>query len=468
MDDQAHLEPGFDPTSLTVPRLRSILLAHSVNYPASAKKSQLVDLFNENVASQARKIKSASLRVKRSSKGIVDVPSSQSTTTESDEEETMLPPPSTRTVRSATRARTQEAEEIAPTPRATRHSTAPPERMTPRQSSSKHARITEDTIVEEPERKRAASRKSRQSVAAPVNRHETDDGGAFSSENVFQSGSSPPEPTDRRRTTHSTTEDAKRRRSREVRRRTDEPKPARRPQMDGAVVPTRRTFEVPVVQVQRDEIEASEEFTPEEQQELATARQAGELVPARRRVARGSKAAPNALAAIFVAILGGLVTLWTQEKFNVGYCGVGQPSTEVAGVEIPEWADIIRPACESCPAHAICNDKLQTTCEPGFLLTRHPLSLAGALPIPPSCEPDSQKARKVKSVKERAVEELREQNAKYECGDAASPEFKESELKKTMGNRRNKGMSNEEWEDLWSSAFGEVLNAEEVSTGADG
>ena len=47
MEDQAYLEPDFDPSSLTIPRLRSILVAHGVDYPASSKKAQLIDIFNE-------------------------------------------------------------------------------------------------------------------------------------------------------------------------------------------------------------------------------------------------------------------------------------------------------------------------------------------------------------------------------------------------------------------------------------
>lgn len=102
------------------------------------------------------------------------------------------------------------------------------------------------------------------------------------------------------------------------------------------------------------------------------------------------------------------------------------------------------------------------------MLTQHPLSLNGLIPIPPTCEPDSAKARKVNAVKERAVEALREQNAKYECGEAAAPELKETALKQAIGTKRRKGMSNEEFEDLWSSAMGEITNADEIVSGSDG
>ncbi|KAK4549000.1 hypothetical protein LTR36_008773 [Oleoguttula mirabilis] len=480
MDEQAYLEPHFDPSSLTMPRLRSILVAHNVNYPSSAKKGQLVELFNETVLPQARKIRSANARVKRTSRGIEDVPSSQGTVDDEENEEPERPAPPSAAMRSSrrsTRARTEEAEEVAPTPRKARHGTAPPV-ATPKRASSKHARpaaLEEDEAEPEPEAKRPASRKSRVGAATPVANSERtrDDTSPFSNDNVFQSGGSPPasrghEP-ERRRTTMTANRDTEARRSRDMRRRTDEVKPIRQ-QMDGAVVPTRKTFEMPVARRrQEEEVEPSEEFTPEGQQELVQAQQSGELMPTRPRARRpASSAARTAPWAVTIAMLLGLATVWRQEKVEVGYCGVGRPTTELAGVQIPNWAEFIRPQCEPCPPHAYCGEKLETVCEQDFVQTPHPLSFGGLVPLAPSCEPDSAKARKVNAVKERAVEELREQNAQYECGEAAKPEVKETALKQTISTRRRKGMSNEEFEDLWSSALGEIQGADEVVSGSDG
>jgi hypothetical protein len=473
MDDQAYLAPDFDPAALTVPRLRSILVAHNVTYPSSAKKGQLVDIFNEHVLPQARKIRNANARVKRTSKGIEDVPSSRSVNAEDEEEAVAAPPSTSRSSRRTTRARTEEAQEVDPPPRSTRHSTAPPDPL-PRRTPGKHARTSEAPETER-KAKRTAPSGSRLSAATPVVKDELkeEDGDSpFSNENVFQSGSSPPAPRsrdpERRRTAMTASRDAERRRSRELRRRTDEIRPVR-DQMDGAVVPRRKTFEMPVARIKKEEVEPTEEFTPEEERELGQAQQSGELVPARPRQKRPmSHAARTAPWAITIALLLGLASVWRQEKLELGYCGVGKPSTELAGVEIPPWADIVRPQCEPCPPHAYCGEKLGTQCEPGFVLTQHPLSLGGLVPLPPSCEPDSAKARKVNAVKERAVEELREQNAKYECGEAASPEIKETELKQAISTKRRKGMTNEEFEDLWANAIPEILGADEVTSGADG
>ncbi|EME42174.1 hypothetical protein DOTSEDRAFT_175059 [Dothistroma septosporum NZE10] len=488
-DDQAYLELDFDPSTLTVPRLRSILVAHNVNYPSSAKKSQLVELFTENIASQARKLRNANSRVKRTSMGIEDITTGRKGTGQGDSDEDVPPTPATgRSTRRSTRARTEEAVEVEPTPRAARHSTAPPEGITPRTSrsvSSKHRRTVEPVEEEEPEQEPAQKRQSRTprpSAVTPVVKRECLNGSSpFSSDNVFQSGGGMgytpsaqlrATDTDRRRTTLGTTATTARdleRRNRELRRRTEGVHAVKKEQLDGAVVPTRRTFEVPVARFnQEDEIEPSEEFTPEEQLDLVQAQQTGELVPARRRTKRPGSSVKYGIGSVLSVLSLAVAGLWRQEKIQVGYCGVGSPSVEVGGVDIPPWMEPLRPQCEPCPAHAYCTEMLHTECENGFVLTQHPLSLNGLVPIPPTCEPDSARARKVESVKQRAVEALRTQNAKYECGEAPAPEIKETALKAEISTKRRKGMSNEEFEDLWQSAIGEIVNTDEITSNSDG
>lgn len=471
MDDQEYLEPDWDPASVTIPRLRAILVAHNISYPASAKKAALIEIFNTSVLPQARKIRAQNARVKRTSRGIEDITTGRRGTgardADDDESDSSAPTPaSVRSTRRSTRSRTEEPLEVPEhTPRSIRHSTAPPQSA--RRASSKHARQSEPLREEdeEPTPKRTAPRRS---MATPSTRYESAEDSPFSNNNVFQkSGNTPPEPRtvdhDRRRTTASTARDLERR-NRELRRRTDVVSQFR-PQTDGAIVPTRRTFNVPV---RNDEVEPSEEFTPNEQIELDEAEQEGQLVPVRRQKAGPGNNAKLSIFAVLAALFCGPAVLWRQEKLEVGYCGVGQPSLEVGGVNVPEWAEVIRPACEPCPPHAFCSELLHTECESGFVLTQHPLSFNGLIPIPPTCEPDSAKARKVNAVKERAVEALREQNAKYECGEAAAPELKETALKQAIGTKRRKGMSNEEFEDLWSSAMGEITNADEIVSGSDG
>ncbi|KAI5961322.1 hypothetical protein KGF57_001745 [Candida theae] len=48
-----YLQPGFDPSSVTVAKLRNILNSHNVLYPSSAKKSELVEIFQDEIAPKA-------------------------------------------------------------------------------------------------------------------------------------------------------------------------------------------------------------------------------------------------------------------------------------------------------------------------------------------------------------------------------------------------------------------------------
>lgn len=63
MDSDAYLEPGFDPNTLKVAELRGILLKHDVDYPSSAKKAVLLDLFNHHITANAARIRAASAQV---------------------------------------------------------------------------------------------------------------------------------------------------------------------------------------------------------------------------------------------------------------------------------------------------------------------------------------------------------------------------------------------------------------------
>lgn len=462
MDDPEleHLSPDFDPSSITIPRLRGILLAHGVKYPSTAKKPDLVELFNAHVAPQAKNILSSRSRTKPSSRGITNAAANGADGEEEEEDAT-------------------SARSIEPTPRRTSRRTAShePERRTPARASMTPASDAESTRTARSE----ARRRTRKSMGASVIKEEepetpgvdgaNDQESPFTTDNPFQSGSSPlPEPTksdNRRRTTGSTQSRSKK-----------EEVTSRRT-IDHVPMPKRSSL--PPVKPEtidpseEESSEAGEEFTPEEQADLEEDERAyasNELINIRpRKVARRSNGAVRAAPwAILVAILAGTATVWRQEKLNVGYCGVGRPSTSIGGVDIPEWAQFLQPECEPCPQHAYCFGNLKAMCESGFVLQPHPLSLGGAVPLPPSCEPDGEKARKVKAVADRAVGELRERNAKWECGELKSsgPELGEQDLKAQVASKRRRGMSEAEFEELWAGALGEIIGRDEVTSGNDG
>lgn len=490
-DDLSYLSPSFDPSSLTMPRLRNILMSHDISYPASAKKPQLVDIFTQELKPKARKILAARDRVRRTSRGITDMPSSQEGTVNGDVDDdagSMLPPPVPDTPRQK-KSRKSTRPSVEPT---ISESSATTKVSNGRRSSSKHTRQSDTEPDLEP--KRPSVRKSRKSEATPkVKVEDPEDvpirppmrGGVFSDENPFQSGSSPSTQGENRRRSGGINSD--KRKSSSSRRRT-EGVPFSSKQQDGIVVPTSKTFEVPVSRLKQsasedelnDGIEAGEEFTAEEQLELVRGRAAnGEvdiLPPRKKKRSTKSRTIPKSAPwVVLVALLGGYATWWRQEKLAVGYCGIDRPSDVLSNVQIPEWAEVLQPTCEPCPQHAICYQGMETRCEHDFVLQPHALSLGGLVPLPPSCEPDGEKVRRVKAVADRAIEELRERKAQAECGTLKDnkgkdlpAEIDEEELKKEVGKKRRRGMDAAEFEDLWKGAIGEIVGREEVVASSDG
>lgn len=498
-DELEYLSPGFDPSTLVVPRIRAILVSHDIPYPASAKKAQLIEIFNQQLVPKSRKILAARSRTKRTSRGITDMPSSQEGTMNGDNEETgsMPPPPipdTTRRKKRSTRASTEDSTDDGPSTRRT------PSRS---KSAAKHPR-TSDSETPEAELSRPSGRKSRKSEMTPTVKIEEPEvpetrptlpGSVFSHDNPFQSGSSPLGPGEtRRRSAGATSTD--RRKSSDRRRRTEglsSAEPSRVKHEDGTMVPTSKTFDVPIKRLRdakvkeerEDTVEPGEEFTAEEQLELVRERAADgevDILPPRRnkRVKRSSGISKSAIWVVVLSLLGGYATWWRKEKIEVGYCGIGKPITALASLDMPEWvsewASVLEPQCEPCPQHAICYTDMSATCERDFVLKPHPLSLGGLVPLPPSCEPDGEKARKVKAVADKVVDELRERRAKWECGDLMEKDGKEATsigidvptLKAEVGRKRRKGMSESEFEALWDGALGEILGREEVTGEVDG
>jgi hypothetical protein len=491
-----YLEPGFEPASLTVPRLRSIFVTHDISYPANAKKAQLLQIFEDEVKPKARKILSARARARRTSRGITDAESQDSTVTEeSVEEEAMPPPPTPRTSRRkpSTRLRSEEVELEPELPRTRTRS--PTKKLAP--AKPRQTRTSDTDTSADPDAEQRTVRRVRKSEApvavVPVHKIKLEDSddapavskrreSAFTYDNPFQSGSSPLSES-------RSTSGERRRKSVGTAISTRKSTSSTRRKTDGPVPSTSAAFQIPVSEleslkhVDENGVEASEEFTPEEQleisQELAV-KGVDALGP--RRVKPQQQRGVNKSGPIWLAIitlLGGYATWYRQEKVAVGYCGIGRDAVQVlpANVEVPDWLQVLaEPQCEPCPQHAYCSENLKTVCEADFLLKPHPLSLGGIIPIPPTCEPDGEKVRKVKAVADKAVEELRERRAKFECGDLtteaglAKPTLKidAEELKTEVSKKRSKKMGKAEFEDLWAGAIGEIVGREEVTTTADG
>ena len=490
-DNVDYLQPSFEPSSVTMPVLRNILMSNSIHYPASAKKADLVDIFNQRLRPKTRKLLAAREHVRRTSAGITNMPSSQDSSTASadeDEETSSTRPPDSSRQRNSSRHPPLEPKLTEPASRST--STA----QTVKRSSNKSSRHS--VANPEPELPRSAARKSRKSELTPTIKQEhlsPPDStaafkvrGAFSDDNPFQSGSSPMEAELHRRQSGGSAPE--RRKCSSNKTNTGEEHNSRSTGEAGsATVPASLTYEMTEAAPKKfrvktqatSDIEVGEEFTPEEQFEMSSKQNASSSrVPSssnrtqeRQRTKTMSRSIPWMAIGLFMF---GYATWYRQEQLAVGYCGIGRPPDAITAIEVPGWASSLVPVCQACPSHATCYEGMRTICDHDYILQTHPLSLGGVIPIPPTCAPDGEKARKVKAVADRAVEELRERNAEAECGTLkdtkgmlAPAEISEQELKATVGEKRRRGMTAMEFEDLWKGAIGDIVSREEIVQSTD-
>ena len=492
----AYLQTGFDLNSLTVPRLRNILVYHDISFPSSAKKSQLVELIESDLLPNAKKLLRERDRVRRTSKGITDVASQESTIeADEDDRELMPPPPAPKTPRSR-KSKSNLAD--APTPSTSRRSKTPSKRKS---SSKARQSDTEPEVQPAPSAKKPRKSLSGPTPVGPAVRLEEparikreDASSPFSDDNPFQSGSSPPSES-RRISSPSRSRKSTGRPSSSRRRETKSP-PVKQEDVDHGF---HASAYIPVSHLQTDEygVTTTEEFAPDARRELEQDMANGQVVRKRPQTLVRRKKKPASTAAkvspviILGTVLSGIAAWYRQEKINMGYCGVGQPQWSLVNNEnIPAWVhETLQPNCEPCPPHALCYPKMEVRCENDFILQHHPLSLNGLVPVPPTCEPDSEKEKRIKAVADKAIEELRERRAAYECGDELASdvlasdveaikevikagetklEIPEETLKQEVSKLRRRGMSPDEFEDLWQSALGDIKSRDEVDVTQDG
>jgi hypothetical protein len=210
MDSDDYLQSDFDPATITVPRLRSILVTHNVPYQATAKKPQLVTLFNEHVAPRAQRILSDRARLRRTSKGIIDAHGGYDVD-DMDPHTLTAPTPRQRSVRRSVSPRK------ASVPVRVKHEDEPDIDATPVPARSRRSVSRHLASESEDDHGRVSRRMTRRTVTPQIKYEEEDEedeedndvqvrprtrdeASPFSSENPFQSASSPPDPTKRRKT----------------------------------------------------------------------------------------------------------------------------------------------------------------------------------------------------------------------------------------------------------------------------
>ena len=159
-EDDAHLQPGFDPATLRVPQLRGLLLEYTNDQHAGVKKPELVKAYKTLVQPRAAAILAARAGVTPSGRGIQHISnnSSQASSVESmdaaaaqedgidDTEMAELPVKRTRTASGAKAKPRKSAAPALPTSRS-RRSLAVPQINVPAQEDAMDEDIDE---IEEP------------------------------------------------------------------------------------------------------------------------------------------------------------------------------------------------------------------------------------------------------------------------------------------------------------------------------
>lgn len=171
-----------------------------------------------------------------------------------------------------------------------------------------------------------------------------------------------------------------------------------------------------------------EDFVPEEAEEVAI--ENATVQPTRRHRGLAARSRSTSLWAIVTALLVGYFAWWRKQKIEAGFCGVGgfgmsranRPvlaqqltHSDMDNSERESWANILRPECEPCPAYAICMPDLELQCEDDYIEIPHPMSLNGIIPLPPSCQPDTEKERRITVLADEAINVMRERNAEERC-----------------------------------------------------
>ncbi|KAL4911051.1 hypothetical protein BDW74DRAFT_142343 [Aspergillus multicolor] len=491
-DDLDYLSSDFDLNSLTMPRLRSILVSHDVPYPASAKKAQLIRILEDEVLPQARKLLRERERVRRTSEGITNMPSRESSVVSEHEfaRDRVAPTPSSVSTagrrgrsRVSARASTADTEDasVTATPSSRRTTTRSRRSQKPEAESAEELLATPVPPTAVTPRPSTASKARRRDLTTPKQadippsaiKTEPKRESVFTDDNPFQSGS--PASWEGRRSGGISSE-RKRQSSARFSLVKSPVKEMSSPKSETPVSIKHEDLDeadqsLAAYEPHDIDSDFGEEFTPDEQ--LALEREQADLMyPPRPPRKRQQKPGPVARAVPWLIILSLFTSFgawWRKEKIEIGFCGIGKPTWSLAETKVPEWANVLEPQCEPCPSHAFCYPDFEVRCEHDFILTPHPLSLGGLVPLAPTCEPDSEKARRVKAVADKAVEALRDRRAKWECGllsdgskETAGPDVTESDLKEEVGKKRRKGMTDAEFDDLWKGALGDIIAKEEV------
>ncbi|KAG4305144.1 hypothetical protein PORY_001314 [Pneumocystis oryctolagi] len=187
-----------------------------------------------------------------------------------------------------------------------------------------------------------------------------------------------------------------------------------------------------------------------------------------------------------------LAAIWREETIRLGYCGVETEGEHLFGslekydfIVIPNMYSSIREKlpkvllnnafiyCRPCPSHAICYPNYKLLCEKDYIVTQNIFSINGLIPIPPSCVPDTEKLRKVHIIVNEAIQILRDKNAKLECGSIKLSKGEkegilEEDLEKYLWEMKSPNINDEQFQELLLDAFEDIEKYDDILVEDDG
>ena len=548
----AWLDDAFDYSKLTMIELRRIFTEHNVDFKATAKKSELVRTYEQEILPKLAQIRRQMTATPERSSNVIEhvgqggggatdvetpvkrgpgrprksvantpaVPKTPATVKRGVGRPRKVPveedEPQTTTTK---RRRTKKSGDVTETePETAEEDDVKVEVLSPskrpRKSAAKSAKSAEDTgeeseapttvrstkrkattatAVDSPKKPKTSPRKSRaakvepepsssvepetEPEAAPTtvvkdnNKHSR-----FSTDNPFQSGSTPtgPSSTQKRRHTAVPNSDQKLPPPDRSPRRKSEFVTSPRPQSieNELQTPLRNKF-MPQVST----LKSSPAFQSAAQRRIENDAMADQLTKIPEvDVVEVQATAPDSSPLSLVKILQSAAlfgvfalasfgaTQWRAEKIKAGFCDVDSLPRRLP-IDAPladRIADSIVPDCTPCPPHATCLPGFEVKCDDGFVQVANPMSLGGLLPLPPACLPDTEKLRKIQIVATEVVQQLRDQNAAFECGHADTASLTEGELHDKLKARKSATLTDDRFEDLFQHAIDDIGGRDEI------
>ncbi|GAA5882698.1 hypothetical protein JCM1840_001378 [Sporobolomyces johnsonii] len=151
------------------------------------------------------------------------------------------------------------------------------------------------------------------------------------------------------------------------------------------------------------------------------------IQPARTNTDAARRVSTWTLVGVFIAYL----LWWREEKLAAGFCDTGSStnsrvssrstslSLPLVSLPAPVLSALdsvhLRPTCTPCPAHGHCFEGAFVGCSGDHVLRQSPFRLGGLLPVPPTCEPDTEKLMMVATQASKANKMLMQRRGEVVC-----------------------------------------------------